>query len=84
MSSRGQRALSEAGLAIEGWKIHRRIGMSGGLFTRAVTRETGRPLSAAAAGRDRRPDEAAELYEVGECPRDIKPVSGRARSRCEV
>jgi HAD superfamily hydrolase (TIGR01509 family) len=40
-----QRALAEAGLAIEGWKIHRRIGMSGGLFTRAVAREAGRPLS---------------------------------------
>jgi HAD superfamily hydrolase (TIGR01549 family) len=40
-----QRALEEAGLPIEGWKIHRRIGMSGGLFTRAVAREVGRPLS---------------------------------------
>ena len=40
-----QRALSEAGLPIEGWRIHRRIGMSGGLFTRAVARELGRPLS---------------------------------------
>jgi HAD superfamily hydrolase (TIGR01549 family) len=39
-----QRALAEAGLAIEGWKIHRRIGMSGGLFTRAVAREIGKPL----------------------------------------
>lgn len=39
-----QRALAEAGLAIDGWKIHRRIGMSGGLFTRAVAREVGRPL----------------------------------------
>jgi HAD superfamily hydrolase (TIGR01549 family) len=40
-----QRALEEAGSPIEGWKIHRRIGMSGGLFTRAVAREVGRPLS---------------------------------------
>src|SRR5213594_4769872 len=39
-----QRALAESGLAIDGWKIHRRIGMSGGLFTRAVAREIGRPL----------------------------------------
>src|SRR5207249_4232603 len=37
-----QRALAEAGLPIEGWKVHRRIGMSGGLFTRAVAREVGR------------------------------------------
>jgi HAD superfamily hydrolase (TIGR01549 family) len=39
------RALAEDGLPIEGWRIHRRIGMSGGLFTRAVAREVGRPLS---------------------------------------
>ncbi len=41
-----QRALAEAALPIDGWRIHRRIGMSGGLFTRAVARELGRPLAA--------------------------------------
>jgi len=41
-----QQALAEAGMVIEGWLIHRRIGMSGGLFTRAVARELGRDLSA--------------------------------------
>lgn len=41
-----QRALAEADLPIDGWRIHRRIGMSGGLFTRAVARELGRPLTA--------------------------------------
>jgi len=41
-----QSALAEADLPIDGWKIHRRIGMSGGLFTRAVARELGRPLTA--------------------------------------
>lgn len=40
-----QRALAEAGMPIDGWRIHRRIGMSGGLFARAVARELGRPLS---------------------------------------
>ena len=40
-----QQALNEVGMPIEGWRIHRRIGMSGGLFTRAVAREVGRPLS---------------------------------------
>jgi HAD superfamily hydrolase (TIGR01549 family) len=40
-----QRALAEVGLPIQGWRIHRRIGMSGGLFTRAVAREAGRPLT---------------------------------------
>ncbi len=42
-----QRALAEVGMPIDGWRIHRRIGMSGGLFARAVAREAGRPLDAA-------------------------------------
>ena len=41
-----QRALQEGGIFIDGWRIHRRIGMSGGLFTRALVREIGRPISA--------------------------------------
>lgn len=41
-----QKALAEAGMALEGWRIHRKIGMSGGLFTRAVGRELGREISA--------------------------------------
>ncbi len=41
-----QRAFAEAGLPIDGWRIHRRIGMSGGLFARAAAREIGRPLQA--------------------------------------
>jgi HAD superfamily hydrolase (TIGR01509 family) len=32
-------------MPIEGWRIHRKIGMSGGLFTRAVARELGREIS---------------------------------------
>lgn len=40
-----QQALAEAGMAIDGWRIHRKIGMSGGLFTRAVARELGRELT---------------------------------------
>jgi HAD superfamily hydrolase (TIGR01549 family) len=40
-----QRALSEVGLPVDGWRIHRRIGMSGGLFTRALAREIGRELT---------------------------------------
>jgi HAD superfamily hydrolase (TIGR01509 family) len=40
-----QKALQESGMAIDGWKIHRRIGMSGGLFTRAVGRELGHELT---------------------------------------
>jgi HAD superfamily hydrolase (TIGR01509 family) len=40
-----QRALDEAAMPIDGWRIHRRIGMSGGLFARAVAREVGRDLT---------------------------------------
>ncbi len=44
-----QRALAEAGHPVDGWRIHRRIGMSGGLFARAVAREIGRSLTDAEA-----------------------------------
>jgi HAD superfamily hydrolase (TIGR01509 family) len=40
-----QRALAELDMPVDGWRIHRRIGMSGGLFARAVAREIGRELS---------------------------------------
>ena len=49
-----QKALAEAGMPIDGWRIHRRIGMSGGLFTRAVAREVGRAIG---------PDEARRLQD---------------------
>ena len=42
-----QRAFAEAGLVLDAWRVHRRIGMSGGLFARAVVRELGRPLAPA-------------------------------------
>jgi HAD superfamily hydrolase (TIGR01509 family) len=38
-------ALSDAGIDIEVWRIHRRIGMSGGLFANALLREMGREIS---------------------------------------
>jgi HAD superfamily hydrolase (TIGR01509 family) len=41
-----QRALAEQGMAIDGWRVHRRVGMSGGLFARAIGRELGREVSA--------------------------------------
>jgi HAD superfamily hydrolase (TIGR01509 family) len=44
-----QQALAEAGMPIDGWRVHRKIGMSGGLFTRAVAREIGRALEPAQA-----------------------------------
>ncbi len=38
-------ALQEAGLELAVWRIHRRIGMSGGLFTHALLRELGREIT---------------------------------------
>jgi HAD superfamily hydrolase (TIGR01509 family) len=40
-------ALEEAGIELAVWRIHRRIGMSGGLFVNALLRETGRELTRA-------------------------------------
>jgi HAD superfamily hydrolase (TIGR01509 family) len=37
-------ALHVSGMELSVWRIHRRIGMSGGLFARALLRETGREL----------------------------------------
>lgn len=39
-----QQAFFEQDMQIEAWRIHRKIGMSGGLFTRAVARELGHPV----------------------------------------
>jgi hypothetical protein len=40
-----QLAFAEAGLAIDGWRLHRRMGMSGGLFKRAGGKPVGRGLA---------------------------------------
>ena len=60
-----QSALAEAGMPLEGWRIHRKIGMSGGLFTRAVARELGREIN---------PTEEASLqHRHGELFRELLP-----------
>lgn len=38
-------ALEKTGVELSNWRIHRRVGMSGGLVANAFTRETGQPLS---------------------------------------
>jgi len=40
-------ALSAVGIDLSVWRVHRRIGMSGGLFVSALLWETGRSLSSA-------------------------------------
>ena len=41
-----QEALSRDGIHLSVWRIHRRIGMSGGLLANAMLREIGRPVTA--------------------------------------
>jgi HAD superfamily hydrolase (TIGR01509 family) len=60
-----QRSLAQRDMAIDGWRIHRRIGMSGGLFTRALARELGRDLT---------DEEAAEIqHDHGQLYRELLP-----------
>jgi len=47
-----RQALEDTGIELSVWRIHRRIGMSGGLFVNALLRETGHRLT---------PEEAAQL-----------------------
>ena len=55
-----QDALDLAGIELSVWRIHRKVGMSGGLFANALLRETGREVSAELAGELRR--RHAEAY----------------------
>jgi HAD superfamily hydrolase (TIGR01509 family) len=48
-------ALEESGMPLAVWRIHRRIGMSGGLFVNALAREMGRNPSA---------DEVAQMQKL--------------------
>ena len=48
-------ALEAGGIQLAVWRIHRQIGMSGGLFVNALARETGRTLSN---------EEAERIHEV--------------------
>jgi HAD superfamily hydrolase (TIGR01509 family) len=41
-----QEALDDCGIDLSVWRIHRRMGMSGGLFVGALLRETGQPVDA--------------------------------------
>src|SRR5437660_4672620 len=46
-----KQALDAEGLELSVWRIHRKIGMSGGLFTNQLAGETGAPLDAARLAR---------------------------------
>jgi HAD superfamily hydrolase (TIGR01549 family) len=65
-------ALLESGIELSIWRIHRRIGMSGGLFTRALLRETGRDLDPALLDQLRQRHAAAYNRLSG----DVQPLPG--------
>src|SRR5262249_54813202 len=65
-------ALEAAGIELSVWRIHRRIGMSGGLLINALLRETGRPLSAEETARLQRGHAEAYAKRVGQ----VRPLPG--------
>lgn len=67
-----QQALARDGIRLSVWRIHRRIGMSGGLLANAMLREIGRPVTAEDADRLRRYH--AEAYAA--FLDDVRPLPG--------
>ena len=67
-----RQALEEAGLEISVWRIHRRIGMSGGLFTNAILRETGHRVTPEEAEHLQRLHAKAYARQV----RQVRPLPG--------
>jgi len=65
-------ALEKVGIELSVWRIHRRIGMSGGLFLDALLRETGRRFGADEAAEVRRTHAAAFKRLVGA----VQPLPG--------
>ena len=65
-------ALEDAGIELSVWRIHRRIGMSGGLFVNALLRETGQELSADAVMRIQRLHEDVYLRLANQ----VRPLPG--------
>jgi len=65
-------AFREQGFDISVWRIHRKIGMSGGLFTAQLQRELGRPIDEQALQKLR--DRHAALFR--ELSRDVPPLPG--------
>jgi HAD superfamily hydrolase (TIGR01509 family) len=70
-----QEALMACGISLSVWRIHRRIGMSGGLFLNALQRETGLTLDAATL------DKLSVLHQQGYRERagTVVPLPGARR-----
>ena len=65
-------ALEDAGIELSVWRIHRRIGMSGGLFVNALLRETGHEVTAEEAARLQRRHVDAYRRQVSQ----VRPLPG--------
>ncbi len=65
-------ALESVGIELSVWRIHRRIGMSGGLFVNALFRETGRELKPEQAAQIRRVHAEAYARQVSQ----VRPLPG--------
>lgn len=65
-------ALDEEGIELSVWRIHRKIGMSGGLFTNMLLRETGLDISEERVNRLRKLHAEAYLKRA----RNIPPLPG--------
>ena len=65
-------ALEKAGIELSVWRIHRRIGMSGGLFVNALLRETGHKVSGKEAIRLRQLHAKAYARQV----QQVRPLPG--------
>lgn len=65
-------ALERAGISLSVWRIHRRIGMSGGLFVNALLRETGQSVSREQSQRLREYHAEAYARLVGQ----VRPLPG--------
>ena len=65
-------ALEGAGIELSVWRIHRRIGMSGGLLVNALLRETGAPITAEQVAHVQRLHREAYARQVGQ----VRPLPG--------
>jgi HAD superfamily hydrolase (TIGR01509 family) len=65
-------ALEREGISLSVWRIHRRIGMSGGLLVNALLRETGLPVTREQTGRLRQHHADAYAQLVGQ----VRPLPG--------
>jgi HAD superfamily hydrolase (TIGR01509 family) len=65
-------ALNHLGIDLSVWRIHRKVGMSGGLFANALLRETGREVTREQAAELRRLHAVAYAEHV----EDVRPLPG--------